>query len=102
MGAEMTGNKFCPLAEPNSSGGAQWTGESGRKSLGYPVLEANWDIMLNSRHSKESFETRCCGSAAAERKIKHLRNLDIEISISMPLLLFGFCVTYSCNFFLRL
>lgn len=93
MSAEMSVNKIRPLAEPSSSGGAQWIGRSGEKSLDYPVLEANWDIMLNSRHSKEAFERSCCGFPAVGRKIKHLRNLAIEITIAMPLLLFVFYVT---------
>jgi len=66
-----------------------WAAPEKKKSSGYPVLESNWDIMLNSRHSKEAHETSCCGFAAAGRKIK-LRNLDIEITIAMPLLLLAF------------
>lgn len=75
---------------------AEWTGKSGEKSLGHPVLKVNWVITLNSRHSEEVFETSCYEFAAVGRKINFLRNLDNEITITMPLLLFGFYVT--CSF----
>jgi len=64
----------------DSSRGAGASGEKQTNTFGHPVLEVNSDITIISRHSKEPFETSCCGFVAVGRKIKHLGTLRWKLS----------------------